>query len=388
MEPPRDKWQIQHDREQERMRRKELDDLNYQAQKRAAAQAPQQQELLDKQVEAARLQAAQAKTQQEILDNNLKESRERANKELAKRRDPETFISGGGDAYPWSEGMLYVGRDPETGQEVGAYTDVHALTVGASGYGKGASTIIQNLLRWPHNTIVIDAKGGENAVETAIKRAEKFDQESFVLDPFDCVPDSKIDHPNVQKATFNPLGGIDLDADEASTLLEDIAHGLVIRDNHNDEFWQRGSENIMVGLLAAIIELWGSEASIGMIRMIIRELAEEIAGDWENLDVTQGRIQLLAKKLQGCENDFTQAAIAELLSPQGESYLSGVVSSTKWLDKPAHVRFLDKTTAGFHINGIKKRHINIYLALPSKETAKSRVFLRLFVNLLLQEIQA
>lgn len=376
------------DAEQQKQRRKELDELNYQAQKRAAAQVPIQNELLKNQLEASRLQAQQAKTQQEILDANLREARERAAKEVAKSQDPETFISGGGDSYPWSEGMLYIGRDPQTGQEVGAFTDVHALTVGASGYGKGASTIIQNLLRWPHNTVVIDAKGGENAIETAVKRAEKFDQECFVLDPFDCVPSHKIDHPSVEKVTYNPFDEIDLYAPEAKRKLKAIASGLIIRDNANDEFWQRGAENILTGLLAAIIEDRGRSASLGDLRLVIRELANRISENREKVSVDQGRVVQLIAYMEKFENDFTTTAISEIMSDQGESYLSGVISSTGWLDEPAHANFLARTSSGFNLAAIKKRRANIFLALPSSEVAESRIFLRLFVKLLLREIEA
>lgn len=63
--------------------------------------------------------------------------------------------------YRFKQGALFLGLD-QRGQEIGYETEIHALTVGGSGAGKGAGLLVQNARRWPHNLLVIDPKG-ENA---------------------------------------------------------------------------------------------------------------------------------------------------------------------------------------------------------------------------------
>ena len=69
--------------------------------------------------------------------------------------------------YPYQSGRLFLGH--VDGQEVGIGTERHAITIAGAGSGKGTSVIIPNLLKWPHNALVIDPKG-EAAEATAEKR--------------------------------------------------------------------------------------------------------------------------------------------------------------------------------------------------------------------------
>lgn len=389
----RQQWQQDHDAEQNRR----LTRLNLERARREERLADLQEEQLHKSaiatentLEAQEHAKAIRAIEDEIRKLQLTSSRYRLEQEKAPFRDPEDFIADG-DAYPWEPGMLYLGRCRNSNAEVGAFTDVHALTVGASGFGKGASTIVQNLKRWPHNAIVIDAKDGENAALTAQHRAEKFNQEVFLLDPFDCVDMRDIKNPLVRKVQLNPLDGIDLDADDASDRLATLAHGLIIRDNAHDEYWQRGSENILQGLIAGLVELQQRNATLGYIRdtfaaMAARDDGPDNAQKENKPAVDLDRVQKMIAVLRECENDFTMKAITEMDSRQGESHLSGIISSTQWLDKAPLRRWLEKTTPGFSLDAVKRRDCSLYIILPSKQVPKAPVFLRLLVSLLLEDI--
>lgn len=100
--------------------------------------------------------------------------------------------------YPYQSGRLFLGHDNT--QEVGLETERHALTI--AGVGKGACVIIPNLLRWPHNALVIDPKG--EAAEATAETQEAMGQAVHVLDPFDSarVPDRF-------KACYNPPDELD-----------------------------------------------------------------------------------------------------------------------------------------------------------------------------------
>ena len=316
----------------------------------------------------------------EILDNQLASSRIARAREEARSLDPETFLPDGDD-YPWEPGKLYLGRCRNSENEVGAATNIHALTVGASGYGKGAGTIIQNLFRWPDNALVIDCKNGENAKYTAVARAEKYEQECFILDPFDIVPDDKISHPLVTKIRFNPLDDIDLLDDDVTPRIRAVAKGMIIRDSDKDEFWQRGAENILCGIIAYVCDETDIPKTLPAIRRLITNFCDE------NGKPIESRSKELAQILADAPNELCQAASAEINSPQGESYLSGVISSTAWLDDRYMSYAVSDTTRGFHLSALKNRPATIYLSLPFDMLNDNRVFLRLFVSLALKQIK-
>ena len=381
--------------------REQLDRLQYEEARHRASQFGQQNELTRLQLEEARQREKLASLNEqalrntlkdaekrqrdepihdEILDNQLVASRVARAREEARGLDPETFLSDG-DAYPWETGKLYLGRCRNTNNEVGAATNIHALTVGASGYGKGTGTIIQNLFRWPDNALVIDCKNGENATITARERAERFQQECFIFDPFGIVPDDRIDHPLVSKIRLNPLDDIDLLDADATTRIRAVAKGLIIRDSNKDEFWQRGAENILCGLIAYVCDETDIPNSLPAIRRLITNFVDE------NGSPVESRTREIAQLLADAPNELCQAASAEINSPQGESYLSGVISSTAWLDDRYMSYAVSDTTRGFHLSALKNRPSTIYLCLPLNRLEDHKVFLRLFVSLALKQIK-
>ena len=71
--------------------------------------------------------------------------------------------------YRYRRGRFYLGVSPFWKRPIGIDSDRHAITIAGSRAGKGAAVMIPNLLRWPHNALVIDPKG-EAAEATARKR--------------------------------------------------------------------------------------------------------------------------------------------------------------------------------------------------------------------------
>ena len=111
--------------------------------------------------------------------------------------------------YEYEEGQFLLGYstledETETVHHfpIGFKTNRHAITFAGSGSGKGIGVICNNLMVWPHSTLVIDPKG-EAAEITAQKRAD-MGQKVYVLDPFE---DAQID-PKF-RASYNPLARLD-----------------------------------------------------------------------------------------------------------------------------------------------------------------------------------
>jgi type IV secretion system protein VirD4 len=61
---------------------------------------------------------------------------------------------------------------------------VHTAVFAPTGVGKGVSCILPFLLTCPESCVVIDIKGGENALVTAEYRRQKFGHNINILDPF------------------------------------------------------------------------------------------------------------------------------------------------------------------------------------------------------------
>ena len=102
--------------------------------------------------------------------------------------------------FQHESGHLFLGR--AQGKEIGIKTERHAITIAGAGAGKGTSVIIPNLLKWPHNALVIDPKG--EAAEATAEAREAMGQAVHVLDPF-----GSARVPDRFQACYNPLDDLD-----------------------------------------------------------------------------------------------------------------------------------------------------------------------------------
>ena len=165
-------------------------------------------------------------------------------------------------AYPYEQGALFLGqsfsnfvialaaqgkREPRSSDfmEVGINTERHALTIAGAGAGKGAAVIIPNLLRWPHNALVIDPKG--EAAEATAERREAMGQAVHVLDPF-----GSARVPERFQACYNPLDDLDPDALTIKEDIDALADGIVMRPDPQAAHWDDGAQAVIAGLIAYV----------------------------------------------------------------------------------------------------------------------------------------
>lgn len=267
--------------------------------------------------------------------------------------------------YRFQPGMLFVGRDPKHGYEMGISTKRHAVTIAGTRSGKGAAVIIPNLLKWPHNALVIDPKG-EAAEATAEHREREFGQAVHILDPFGVSPT-----PGRMAGRFNPLEAID---PESFTAREDVgvlADGLVKRDNPEADFWYNGGVDVLAGLMAYVIENAPPESRS---LLEVRQL----------LTLPKSEFQELAQELATSEalDGLPRAAAARMTTSDKEAdhFISIAQSSTSWLDSRGMKTILGGDST-FQLTDLKTKPCTVYLVLPPEylEREHSR-FLRLFVR--------
>ena len=158
------------------------------------------------------------------------------------------FMFSGTDNFLYRPGALFLGFDGH-GREIGIRTEVHAITIGGSGAGKGSSLLVPNARRWPHNLICIDPKG-ENAI-LAWQAREALGQRVAILDPFFEIPAGKI--PDRLRVSINPLAVIDPENRRARAALMAIGNGLVVVHDPKHMEWVEGARALLAGMAAYVV---------------------------------------------------------------------------------------------------------------------------------------
>lgn len=259
--------------------------------------------------------------------------------------------------YPYQSGRLFLGHDDT--QEVGLKTERHALTIAGAGAGKGACVIIPNLLRWPHNALVIDPKG--EAAEATAETREAMGQAVHVLDPFDSARVS-----DRFKACYNPLDELD---PESLTIKEDIdalADGIVMRPDPQAAHWDDGAQAIIAGLIA-YVKTRAPEERRNLIE--VRSILADDDALAEALEEMKG--------MTDCAG-AAKEAYAAVFAKEGQYFVSNARKNTRWLDSKAMVNTLSRST--FSLSDLKAGKATVFLVLPANYLGQHGRFLRLFVR--------
>ena len=267
-------------------------------------------------------------------------------------------------AYQYEAGKLFLGR--AQGHDIGIKTERHAITIAGAGSGKGATVIIPNLLRWPHNALVIDPKG-EAAKETAQTRREKFGQAVHVVDPFNI---SKVDLS--LKASYNPLAALD---PASPTIKEDITaitDGIVMRADASASHWDDGAQRVINGLIGyVLLRLEPEKRTLIEVRKIIRNASrfDEVIEEMRDLS--------------GCAG-VCEAGASAVYAGEGKYFVSNAEKNTDWLDSDGMANALGSSS--FSLSDLKNGKASVFLVLPANYLGQHGRFLRLFVRCAIEEM--
>lgn len=262
------------------------------------------------------------------------------------------------DPKSYVKGSFYIGIDWEDDVEIGVESERHAITIAGAGAGKGATTIIPNIKRWPHNLLVIDPKG-ENARETVADR-EAMGQNVYVIDPFDR---SGVDER--YQARYNPLDSVDLNDITAADDITAIADGIVMRGNDpSADNWDDGAQEIIAGVIAFVL-LQGKKKNLQEVRGIINDTEA---------------LTMLAQKTQNdiAVGGLMRSAASRILAQEGMYYVSNAQKNTAWLDREPIMKSLE--TSDFDLSELKNGRASVYLVLPVNYLVTYGRLLRMFVR--------
>lgn len=265
--------------------------------------------------------------------------------------------------YPYRKGMLYLGRDPSTGQDCGVFTERHAITIAGARSGKGAAVIGPNLLRWPHNVLCIDPSG-EN-VAMSWQAREAMGQTVGVLDPFRVA-----DVPARLRVSCNLLASISADAITAREDIRAIADGLVMRHKADDATWDNGAVSVLAGVIAAVLtdDRFPDDKNLPAVRQLLTLPEDARAAMFEGM-----------AEMTGYGNLARAASVIGLSkSKKNMEFVGGAVDHSEWLDSEAMASILTNST--FELSALKTGRADLFLVLPPEYLAEHGRFLRLFVR--------
>ncbi|SMH26054.1 type IV secretory system conjugative DNA transfer family protein [Mesorhizobium australicum] len=282
--------------------------------------------------------------------------------------------------YAYRPGSLFLGLDPATNRETGIQTEIHAITIGGAGAGKGSSLLIPNARRWLQSLVCIDPKG-ENAVESWQAR-EALGQTVGVLDPFHEIPAGKI--PDRLRVSVNLLADIDPESPRARAALSAIGNGLVVNHNKDHMEWTEGARALLAGLAAFVCTMPPESRTFGTLRTLLmlpntrpsddeRSPLEELVADMLAADHAN-----LGALIREAGDTIATALNASDPKSMERQFLGGAKRATRWLDDASISAAL--VHSDFKMSALKTGKASLFLVLPADYLADYSGFLRLFVK--------
>lgn len=244
----------------------------------------------------------------------------------------------------------------------------HWLCAAPTGAGKTRGFVISQLLDYPGSAVVVDVKG-EIAQVTARYRRQI--GEVLVIDPFKTVTQGG--------GTFNPLAHLDTDdpdyADDIFTL-SDLFNNQTI---DNDRFWDDSAQNVIAGLMAAVVHL---AKKSGKDAAYFHEIHEKFH--------TENRMYELAKMLDlnGDLPPLASAFIGQFLSTNETtraSIAAVVAQQLRMLASPGvQHSFAGDTGAVDRL--IEGRPVTVYIVLRPDRLSSHSGFVRIILTAIMQRL--
>ena len=310
--------------------------------------------------------------------------------------DPEIVETN----YPYRDGTVWIGRTASNSDaSVGYDDDRHVCLVCGTRGGKGTSSIINNLCLWPGPLVVIDPKG-ENATVTAARRGqgskycEGMGQKVYVLDPFEVA-----DVDPSYRARFNPLDAIRADDTKALDKAAAMADAIVVSEGEKNNYWEETARQMIKALIlhVATEKVYEGRRNLTTVRRLLSR------GDWETVE----RLQAMGEEDIPSAHQLLWTAVAKNPAFGGRMADMGDELCAVMKDAPEtygggfsqakrNVEFLESfglednvSQSDFQLSDLKTdpKGVSIYLCLPQMYMNTHYRWLRLFVGLLVAEME-
>ena len=280
---------------------------------------------------------------------------------------------------------------------IGFNDDRHAQTAAGSRSGKGVSTLIPNLLRYPGSACVIDPKA-ELAKITASRRGkgskhcDGMGQKVQVLHPFN----RKGEIPDELLGSFNPLDLCTADNPDATDNASSIAEACVVKADSKDAHWDDSAKSLIraCSIFVAQSETEQGERHLPRVLELLRKGAKDRYDETEDEDDGEGVPDYMGSLFHEMshfdDEDGVVSGVATMMLSASENERGSILSTARrnleFLEKRKMKRVLSKTT--FDLDQLKTDPdgMTIYLCLPPARMADCSRWLRLMLSLILERV--
>ena len=251
----------------------------------------------------------------------------------------------------------------------------HLWSIAPTGFGKGVSLIIPNLLAYQGSMLVVDPKG-ENAWVTAKWRREGLGNKVYILDPWGEVNKAYGGLAGEEEtiASLNPLASLDPKAADFIGDVTYFADALVVTNPEAKEpYWDASAKDLIAGLIAFIVEnsdLKG-EKTLKQVRDLLNEADDTL--------------REICKMAEG----FPSGSLAKKKLPRfkgNTTEVSGVFSAAR-----TQTIFLDSMPAqqnsDFSFDELATGRTTVYLVLPADKLRTDGRWLRLMVSMAIRAVE-
>lgn len=256
--------------------------------------------------------------------------------------------------------------------------DVHLVTVGRTGSGKGTGLIIPNLSTLRRSILIVDPKG-EAAAITARKRAA-FGR-VVMLNPFNVLANER---PWLKSDGFNPLATVRMDRDNFLDDCTIIAQSLVKQERGgNGRFFSGSAHDLVTALVMYELLERGNEANLANVRhLLTEEFGADRAGNATGLartiiDMTLSDFEPLRAKATRFKQD----------TRSNQDVIRTAINETSFIDSPPVARDL-ASGSDFRFGDMKNEIVTAYLVLPATHLESHSNWLRLIIASALRELLA
>lgn len=257
--------------------------------------------------------------------------------------------------------------------------DGHFLTVAQTGSGKGTSLIINNLLCYRGNALVVDPKG--EAWITAPRR-RALGQNVHIVDPWDEVNRVYGSRVGVREKTsrFNPLSVLKPGAPDYVDKLAYLAEALIVTQGAKDPFWDDTARELVAGLMAYVVEKpeTKDKASLGLVRSLLMEPANVISAIIEMASEFPAG-SMAARKLGQFDNPEQAKQLA--------SIIQSARTQTAFLDSQILNDTMDSSDFSFDDLRDGGPPTTVYLVLPPDYLDTYARWLRLMISIAIGAVQ-
>ena len=267
------------------------------------------------------------------------------------------------------------GRGLADGKFVKFVGDSHVMTIAPTGAGKGATSIIPNLLKWPDSVFVIDPKG-ENVTRTITARHNLNQGRVYLLDPFEVVDPSKRARQAI-RARFNPLDFIEL-GEGGITQADRLADALIIKEgNEQNAYFTNEARALLKALILHVKSdrLYHGRRNLGTVNEIasnpVKLIGEQKGpdGEMQANHAFDGLVERTAIRMKA-KGDREGPAVWSTLQ----------ANLSQFLDDPRIAYSLAETTEGFDFVKLTQSRISVFAVLPVQYLETFNRWLRLLVG--------